>query len=157
MIKQAHLSEDGIYRYHLSRRWGDGEMLTFVMLNPSTADAYEDDPTIRRIMGFARSFGYSGVHVVNLYALRVTDSKLLFTYSFDPIGNDNIFWLDAALSRNDYVICAWGTKAEQSVVDKFSILADVRDCELLCLGKTKHGSPKHPLYLSATTQLKPFT
>lgn len=157
MIKTAHLSPSTLYRYHLSRRWADGSALTFVMLNPSTADANEDDPTIRRIMGFARSFGYSGVHVVNLYALRVTDSNLLFRLSGDIVGDQNNNWLGAALAHNDEIVCAWGIKAKPSTVKKFKELAAICHCKLLCLGQNKNGSPKHPLYLSATTQRQPFT
>src|SRR5689334_16488446 len=70
--KAASISECGRYRYSLHRWWGAGERLYFVMLNPSTADAEVDDPTIRRCMGFARTLGFDGIGVVNLYAFRAT-------------------------------------------------------------------------------------
>lgn len=70
--KAAYLSADGLYRFALHRWWGDGIRLGFVMLNPSTADAEIDDPTIRRCMGFARTLGFDGIRVVNLYAYRAT-------------------------------------------------------------------------------------
>src|SRR5689334_20041621 len=73
IVKSAVLSPCGLYRYRLTRRWGDGPALLFVMLNPSTADATEDDPTIRRCTGFAKREGMPAIEVVNLFAWRATD------------------------------------------------------------------------------------
>ena len=86
--RSAELSEDSKYRYWLRRSWkygGDGQVICFIMLNPSTADALTDDPTIRRCMGFVRSWGGSVLSVRNLFALRATDPAELRTAS-DPVG-----------------------------------------------------------------------
>ncbi len=87
----ATLSADRIYRYTLTREvdmFGNGEAAMFLMLNPSTADETEDDPTIRRCIGFARRWGYSTLHVANLFAFRATSPADLKMAS-DPIGPDN--------------------------------------------------------------------
>ncbi len=85
VTKEAVISDCGRYRYRLTRRWGDGPLLSFIMLNPSTADAEVDDPTIRRCMGFARRDGYGGIVVGNLYAFRTTKPKALFAAD-NPLG-----------------------------------------------------------------------
>jgi hypothetical protein len=73
MLREAEISEDGKYRYALMRMWDDKPLMMFCMLNPSTADATKDDPTIRRCIGFAKDRGYGGIYVVNLMAYRATD------------------------------------------------------------------------------------
>lgn len=146
----AILSDDGLYRYWLERRWGDGAAVTFVMLNPSTADATQDDPTIRRCIGYAKAWGYNSLVVVNLYALRSTDPKGLWTAD-DPVGPDNNNWIQLAACgayiSNAPLVAAWGANAKPNRV------ADVRSLSrmdrLSALGLTKAGQPKHPLYLKA--------
>lgn len=91
--KTASISECGLYRYLLGRAWGDGPLLPFIMLNPSTADADIDDPTIRRCMGFAKREGTSGVSVANLFALRSKDPSALLTVS-GRVGPGNEFALE---------------------------------------------------------------
>jgi hypothetical protein len=73
MHRAALFSRDRRFRYRLGRRWGQGAAVCFVLLNPSTADEVVDDPTIRRCIAFARSLGYGGLEVVNLYAYVATD------------------------------------------------------------------------------------
>lgn len=85
--KEASISGCGRYRYALHRWWGHGTTLGFIMLNPSTADADIDDPTIRRCMGFARDFGYDGIRVFNLYAYRATKPADLWKAD-EPTGGD---------------------------------------------------------------------
>lgn len=152
----ADLSEDGLYRYELTRRWSPGMLLRWVMLNPSTADALVDDPTIRRCCGFAKAWNFAGIVVHNLYALRATDPKALRSHP-DPVGPENNRYLSQSpMHYSDGVICAWGANAEvereRAVVRMF---ADSRT-ELYCLGTTKAGRPKHPLYLPATARAVPF-
>ena len=86
----AVISQDGLYRYHLERRWSDAPFLTFVMLNPSTADAEIDDPTIRRCVGFSKREGAGGIAVVNLYAFRATSPADLRQASapYGPVRGD---------------------------------------------------------------------
>jgi hypothetical protein len=153
----ATISPCGKYRYWLERKWGPGTPQVFVMLNPSTADASEDDPTIRRCMGFARREGAGGLIVVNLFGLRATDPKEL-DGARDRVGPDNatnigLALIGAAATRRP-VICAWG--ANKHAPSQAGILhrrADDIGAELKCLGLTKSGAPKHPLYLSANAPL----
>ena len=107
----AEISRDGVYRYRLTRRWETDDrasMLRWIMLNPSTADASLDDPTIRRCMGFARAWGYGGIVVHNLYALRATDPRQLRDHP-DPVGPVNDSYI---AGWRVPTICAWGAHAD---------------------------------------------
>lgn len=155
--KNASISPCGTYRYTLTRRWDRGESLIFVMLNPSTADAETDDPTIRRCVGFARREGFAALTVVNLYAYRATDPKALLTCG-DAVGPDNDRVLSLFLLRPWMVglpaVCAWGANAKPDRVRAFLDKHDKGN--LVCLGTTKTGAPKHPLYIPADQPLVPF-
>lgn len=144
IVADAVLSRDGRYRYHLSRRWGDGPQITFVMLNPSTADAHSDDRTLRRCIGFTRSWGYDGLTVVNLYALRSTDPAALWRAD-DPIGPENDRHLADAAARSELLVAAWGTHARRERVQQ--VLAIPGFDRLTALRVTARGAPAHPLYL----------
>ena len=117
--KSAEISECGQYRYRLSRRWGPGLPTLFIMLNPSTADAEIDDPTIRRCMGFAKSWGRDGIEVVNLFAFQATSPKDMQTAA-DPVGPENEVHVEEAVAECFEVICAWGAhgsfKAQDMVI-----------------------------------------
>jgi hypothetical protein len=149
----AVISECGGYRYSLSRRWGSGPALRVVMLNPSTADATVDDPTIRRCIGFARREGFAALTVLNLYAYRATDPKALLTCP-DPVGPDNNAWLAAHLQGSASVLAAWGANARPERVQR--VLSLVRGVDWRCLGTTKQGHPRHPLYVRGDQPLVPF-
>lgn len=154
MRKDALLSEDGVYRWWLSREWSilNPKRCTFVMLNPSTADAYEDDATIARCIGFSKKFGYGGMVVVNLYALRSRDPEALHSHE-DPVGNANNFWLRNAIEHaNGCVIAAWGTKGG----DRAQVIRDRYKGKLSCLKITKDGHPQHPLYLPTDSEVIPY-
>ena len=106
----ARLSDDRRYRYLLVRRW-DNTLpdATFVMLNPSTADERDDDPTIRKCIGFAKRWGCGGIKVVNLYAFRATNPRDCFAAA-DPIGGPQRSCRGAlCVTRN-----AWGSRAAAS-------------------------------------------
>src|SRR5436309_3459089 len=104
----AVISPDGLYRYILTRRWSaEGKTVVFIGLNPSTADDVRDDPTIRRCIGFAKSWGGSTLIMVNLFALRSTDPLALLRAS-DPVGPQNDSWLRSAVHAADVSIAAWG-------------------------------------------------
>lgn len=157
----ADLSPCGRYRYRLWRRWGSGDSALFVMLNPSTADADIDDPTIRRCIGFARRWGFGGLEVVNLYGARATDPDEIDAWH-DPIGRDNDRAILDAAARAALLVCAWGATVrrlrflargldrEREVLD---LLAGHR---LHCLGTTKGGHPRHPLYVRGDVGLVPL-
>lgn len=156
METSAIISDCGRYRYRLERRWADGPALTFVMLNPSTADASVDDPTIRRCIGFAKRENCGGLVVVNLYALRATDPDEMMK-AHDRVGPENERWtmsamLEAAAHRSP-VVAAWGTRGNGVF---FTGMAKSRGVKPMCLGTTKAGYPRHPLYVPADQPLVPF-
>jgi hypothetical protein len=133
------------------------------MLNPSTADAHADDPTIRKCMGFARRWGMSGIWVVNLFALRSTDPAGLLDAP-DPIGPENNDWVRAAIEY-DRPVFAWGATGGARVAKLVAsrtvrILEIAREAEgadePMCLGRTKNGHPRHPLMLAYSTPLDRF-
>lgn len=135
----ATFSTDRRYRYRLWRRWDRSRpVVAFVMLNPSTADARNDDPTIRRCVGFARSWGYGGIEVVNVFAYRASDPRALRAVD-DPAGAENGRHIRRAVGRADLVVLAWGAQASGS-----GLLSLPR---ARCLGLTRSGQPRHPLYL----------
>jgi hypothetical protein len=157
-IGSAVISADGTYRYSLVRIWDPARpRLVFVMLNPSTADASEDDRTIGRCMDFARRNGYGSIEVVNLFALRSTDPRHLATHP-DPVGPDNDLHLQRAAYRR-VVVVAWGAHpmTKQRVAPVLRLLRNAsRECTLHCLGMTKSLAPRHPLYVSGTQPLVPY-
>lgn len=158
MQRDAAISADGLYRYTLHRDWRDPDSyrrrwVTFVMLNPSTADADQDDPTIRRCIAFAKQMGGTGLAVVNLYALRATSPAELWNAE-DPVGPHNDRQLEiffAMAARSDFpVIAAWGAHARPDRVA--TVLAMPGADRLQALGTTQSGAPRHPLYLPAGAQ-----
>jgi hypothetical protein len=150
----ATLSADRAYRYLLTRRWGDGPAMCWIMLNPSTADASEDDPTIRRCIGFARREGCEAIQVVNLFALRASDPRELLA-SPDPVGpGGDGFLLARPLSA--CTVAAWG--AQGSLRGRSAkVTAMLAGARLLCLGVTASGEPRHPLYVRGDAPLVPFS
>lgn len=153
----ATISEDGRYRYLLKRRWSDGPIATFIMLNPSTADAEQDDPTIRRCIGFAKREGCGALTVVNLMAFRATNPKELLG-AIDPVGPDNRGYLVPAIRKGAPVIAAWG--AHEAAIGRDAVVREIAEAlgkPLVCLGKTKSGAPRHPLYVKAIAPLVAFT
>lgn len=141
------------YRYALSRRWSDGPAVLFVGLNPSTADALKDDPTIRRCVGFAKAWDYGALYMANLFAFRSTDPGTMMIAG-DPVGPDNDAWLRALSAMAHMTVAAWGVHGSYRApfspgprdLEVGPLLPEVR-----CLGKNRDGSPRHPLYLPAAT------
>lgn len=155
MRGDAVFDDTGRYRYRLGRRWSPGARVAFVMLNPNAADATRDDPTIRRCVGFARRWGYGAVDVVNLFGLRARDPRAL-ARAGDPIGPDNDRHLRAAVGRADLVVCAWGAAAiARSRSVELAALLTASDPR--CLGLTRAGAPRHPLYLRRDARLRRFS
>lgn len=136
----------GNYRYQLWRIWDENKpLILFIMLNPSTADHTVDDPTIRRVIGFAKSWDYGGVFVVNLYAYRCTKPKDL-RQTDDPMGKDNIQHIENVLGLVDRVIYAWGNNKKEP-----DWLRDLVESPY-CIDVSKKGIPKHPLFLKKELQ-----
>lgn len=150
----ALLSDDGLYRYWLTRRWAEGPRALFVMLNPSTADAQVDDPTIRRCVGFAKGCGCGSLVVVNLYAYRATSPADMLAAA-DPVGPECDRWIESWAERVDGPrVVAWGANARPARVAEFRYLTQPHEFD--ALGVTKDGQPRHPLYLRADSQLQPW-
>lgn len=145
----AMMSPCQTYRYWLERKWDETlPQCAFIMLNPSTADATKNDPTIRRVMDFAMSWGFGGVNVYNLFALRSTQPEALRHHD-DPVGPDNDTYL-GQIPEDATVIAAWGTHG-QYLGRAFEVRRMFKG-RLWCLGITKDGHPKHPLYIKATQE-----
>ncbi len=149
----AVISECGQYRYQLTRRWADGPTMVFVMLNPSTADAETDDPTIRRCINFAKREGCGGLLVVNLFAFRATKPEDLARQPF-PVGGEWRAHIDAALETDGPIVCGWGShKGIDGQVATFRQIARAAGRTLHCFIKNKDGEPRHPLYVKADQPL----
>lgn len=151
-IKGAIITACGVYRYQLTRVWNsDLRPAAFIMLNPSTADAENDDPTIRRCIGFAKAWGCGGLTVVNLFAYRSTDPKAMRGVR-DPVGPLNDTYIRAAAEHCHPVVAAWGTHGtlRQRATEVKMILLRT-GVSIVSLGVTKDGHPKHPLYVAGKT------
>lgn len=153
----AILSPCGTYRYHLWRRWDETlPTMVWVMLNPSTADASEDDPTIRRCIGFAKREGCGGISVRNVFALRTTDPAELARHP-DPFGPENEKHLQTAryVSLMTVLVLGWGAKSTNKRLKHYYRQAETL-CVIqspMCFGVTKDGDPRHPLYLKSDAPL----
>lgn len=148
MTRTAQISDCGQYRYRLTRQWEEGTSLCFVMLNPSIADADIDDPTIRRCIGFAKREGFGGIIVVNMFAFRATSPKdLPADHATATGGQTNDRAILDACAEAKLVVCAWGVNATPDGIQQTTGLIRSIDRTPLCLGATKAGHPRHPLYL----------
>ena len=154
---EAVFSASRAYRYRLSRTWGDpSRRVMWIMLNPSTADALADDPTIRRCTGFSKAWGFGGLVVVNLFALRATDPRELAAHA-RPAGRANDQFIGEAADGAALVVAAWGAHpAAADRAGQVTRLVTGKGIDLMCLGVTKAGHPKHPLYVRKDAALVPY-
>jgi len=144
----AEFSDCGRYRYKLWRVWdGTRPPVLFIMLNPATADATRNDPTIRRCIGFARDWGYGGVRVGNLFAWR-TPYPYALRAAPEPIGEGNDRALRELAEGAALVVAAWGVHGAWR--DRAQAFRQVFTHPLHALGITKSGEPAHPLRLRRT-------
>ena len=143
----------GQFRYNLTRRWGEGPTLLWIMLNPSTADGKQDDPTIRRVVSFTEKFGHHSAAIINLFALRSPSPAHLLTAP-DPVGPENDSYISAQLIEHPIAICAWGAVHPKLRWRVHEVRGFLHGHNAYCLGKTKAGDPRHPLYLSKDTTLQ---
>jgi len=153
MKQGAAIDPTGLYRYSLWREWdAHAPRVVFVMLNPSRADANTDDPTLRRCLGFARSWGCGSIEVVNLFAYRASRPDILRLVS-DPVGPENDRYLQEAIDRADKILVAWGNRG--SLRNRYQIVSSwlMSRENLYCLGITQIGHPRHPLYVRSNTTL----
>ena len=156
-VSEAVYSGCEKYRYALTRTWDpEGSRLLYLMLNPSKATELANDPTIERCERRAAALGHGGFRVCNLFALRETDPARL-KRARSPEGPDNMAQISAALKWCDAVLCAWGVHgSHRDQGEKVLSLLETSPKPRLALGLTKHGHPRHPLYVSYKTQPTPW-
>jgi hypothetical protein len=161
MRREAVISDDGKYRYTLYRDWSDEDevdklfygvrVLNFVMLNPSTADGKEDDPTIRKCIGFAKLSNFNAIRVVNLFAFRATDPrdlKAAYNWNYEVVGPSNDDYV-REIPPEETVVAAWGSTFKNDTFRQRRVRETVAllSRKLYCLKKTPEGNPWHPLYV----------
>ena len=152
MKKGAILSKNRLYRYALWREWDSSKgVCVFICLNPSSADETEDDPTLRRCVNFAKSWGFGKCVILNLFAYRATDPDELKKQD-KPVGYKNNYHIKAQSSLADLVVVAWGNHGSFLERDK-KVLKLFKDIPIKCFQVTAKGQPAHPLYQSKTVQL----
>jgi hypothetical protein len=151
---EAIFSDDRAYRYALSRVWGQGPMMLFLGLNPSTADETKLDPTLRRIAGFARREGCGGFWVANLFAFRATFPRVMLLHP-EPVGADNDMWISKMATWCDLIVAGWGTHGAHRGRD-IEVRKLLQGHRVMCLGLTKDSQPRHPLYLPKVAELCEF-
>jgi len=151
VLGTALLSACGTYRYRLTRSWGPGDHVVFIGLNPSTADAALDDPTIRRCSNFARSWGFDGLIMLNAWAFRSTQPRQLLLTP-DPNGPRNNHIIRQTCRHATLVIAAWGNHCPP---DRQTQLIQLTG-PLHCIARNSNGQPAHPLYLKSTLQPQPW-
>ncbi|MCG3128801.1 MAG: hypothetical protein CHACPFDD_03694 [Phycisphaerae bacterium] len=145
------------YRYQLWRAIAaDGPSVAFIMLNPSTADASRDDATIRSCWSIARRNGFARLEVVNLFAWRCRNPAELRAVP-DPVGRLNDRNIQSVLQRVEIIIAAWGRHGAWLDRDREVARRHLAGRVVLCVGETKGGQPRHPLYVAAGAPLRPFT
>lgn len=141
------------YRYSLTRVWDDqADKVLFVMLNPSTATEVQNDPTVERCERRARTLGFGGFRVTNIFAWRDTDPRNMKA-AIDPIGPHNDAILVESVAWADTIVAAWGTHGiHMNRGSQVAALLKTTQRPLFHLGLSKQGHPKHPLYLPYTQQ-----
>ncbi len=153
----ATFSDCEQYRYRLWRRWNDGPTVAFLMLNPSTADAVRNDPTIERCHRRAVAMGYGALEIVNIFAFRATAPKEL-KKAIDPVGPLNDQTLLDCVKRADMTICAWGSHGDhRGRHTEVRTLLTQHQLDLHVLALTTKGQPKHPLYIPYSQNPVPWT
>jgi hypothetical protein len=157
--REAKLDSTKKYRYLLRREWDETKPhVVWIMLNPSTADHEEDDPTIEACIRFTKKWGYGSFEVVNLFAYRATKPSELKNLDKDvAIGAESLTYIRDALERADLIVAAWGSngKTHKRNQDDELILL-LKDYQLKCLHILTDGDPRHPLYFSTDSPLQDF-
>lgn len=152
------ISECTRYRYELGEFWDDSRPFdAWLLCNPSTADATQDDPTVRKVRGFAKRHGRGGWVIVNAFALRSTDPGELLKQPTREGPRNREFvtrWTDAAVMSGAFVIVGWGAALPKALRPDARAFATNIDQNLWCLGTTGEGQPRHPLMLAYATPLE---
>ncbi len=157
MFKHAIFDKTKRYRYVLERRWGSdaANIVNFILLHPSTADATLDDPTVRACIKFGQLWKFDGLFITNLFAFCATDPVEMRSCK-NPHGHENDKYLKSIAEKSQMVVAAWGNHGTYCNRDA-EVLKILKDTDnLFCLGATMSGSPRHPLYVKRIIQPKPF-
>jgi hypothetical protein len=155
LIRQAHFSDDGRHRFWLLRSWEEKpHMILFIGLNPSTADAADDDNTIRSCIRITKSNGFGGFVMCNLYTFITAYPTTLIQNLSDANRPESDETLDRMIRNTHLAVCTWGNW--HFVADRVAVVTK-KIIQPFCLGVNGGGSPKHPLYLSSETQIIPYT
>lgn len=156
MKKGAVLSENKEYRYRLWRIWDESKpKVMFIMLNPSTADEMIDDPAIKRCISFAKSWGYGGLYVGNLFAYRSKNPEMLLYVN--GLNRDllNDYHIRIMSEKCESIVCAWGNSPILKKL-KFKPALSYIEKPLYCIELSKNNTPKHPLYLKGNLKMKSY-
>ena len=153
--KDAIFDKTRNHRYLLIRQWEKGtKFVNFILLNPSTADEKLDDPTIRACITFAKNWGFDGIYITNLFSYRTKSPKELKKAN-EPIGVKCDNYIKEFAIKSNLIVCAWGNHGTYLNRNK-EIIKLLKKIDLYCLGITKKGEPKHPLYIKRTIELVKF-
>lgn len=154
MKKGADISKCENYRYSLWRIWDESKpTITFIGLNPSTADYIEDDPTIRKCIKIATHLGAGGFYMANIFAYRSTDPSKLWKCN-NPIGDENDEYLIKLANFSEKIIACWGNNGRY--LNRSDFIKSMFNNRLYCLTINKTGEPKHPLYISSAKNIEPY-
>lgn len=157
VTRQAVISDCGRYRYSLRRCWNpERPTVYWIMLNPSTASALTDDATVRRCVGFAKSWKAGAIVIRNLFAWRSRSPALLWKAT-EPVGPENDDWIRDLAQTPGQLVVAWGAFSNPRKGERVAeVLRILGDRQLLCLGTTDAGQPRHPLFVRADAKLVPW-
>lgn len=151
ITSSARFNSTRTHRYSLWRIWNENiKPLVVIGLNPSTADEYENDPTVSKCIVWAREWGFGGLIMLNIFAYRATDPKEMKRHP-EPVGEDNNKHILKHCERAGLILCAWGNDGAFRDRAK-EVLALLESFDLYCMGTNQDGSPKHPLYLKYKTK-----
>jgi len=161
VVRAAEFSKNRTYRYWLSREWAPSQgRVLWILLNPSTADAERDDPTMRRCHRFSADWGYGAMIVLNLWAYRSPYPKRLVGVK-DPVGPQNDYWFGWWAERMDLCLVGWGASFEPLARARWNKVLGILELhnqavDPLCLGRTRSGAPQHPLFVNGRTRPAPW-
>lgn len=164
MLRSADFSANRTHRFRLDRWWGNGPRVAFLGLNPSRAGENEDDPTVRKIVGFAARWGYNTVTIVNPFSLVMTNPRFLHLADNPVEARNRLVLMEVAVNSNLLIPC-WGcdevvgrmARRGLDPVDAVRAMQRANPSLVVdCLGLSKYGNPKHPSRLAYSTPRVPF-
>lgn len=155
-IGYAIFSFDKKYRYTLGRKWSNNGICLFILLNPSTADAFKLDPTITRAYNLSKRLGYGELIILNIFAIRGSNPDIIKDVA-DPVGTLNNYYIKKTVKKSDLIILGWGNhgKINNRSSEIINIINKIGK-EYHVLDINKSGEPKHPLYTKSDIKLKKF-